>query len=269
MVESENSDIELPEEGELVVATVKEVHRHGAYLELDDFGISGYLPIGEVSSRWVKNIYDVVKVGQKVVARVIRIDYKHKTVDLSLKRVSKRERERFFRIWKRDQRGIQIIDEMIKDLGLDEKEIEEKLGPLLQSEQTIYDALEKIVIEPSVLDRLNIDRKEEILRFLSKRVRPKKYVYEARLKIFYIGRDGVKHIKDACESILNSIKKAVTDLEELKIYNDGTPHYRLVVKSYKPEIIRKHVIPTVKNTVHKLSKKISIEIVNEGTSVEV
>ena len=264
-----DDEIELPEEGELVVATVRDIHRHGAYLNLDDYGIEGYLPIGEVSSRWVKNIYDVLKIGQKVVARVIRIDYRHKTVDLSLKRVSRRERERFFRLWKRDQRGIQIIEEMMEDLQLDEKEIEEKLMPLLEKEQTIYDALEKIVIEPKILDKLGLPKSKEILEFLSKRIKPKKYVYEARLKIFYVGKDGVKHIKDACREILSSIEKKTEDLEEIKIYNDGTPHYRLVAKSYKPEVIKRQVIPSVKDTVRKLSKKINIEIVNEETGVEV
>lgn len=268
-MDNSSEEIELPSEGELVVATVKEIHRHGAYLDLDDYDIEGYLPIGEVSSRWVKNIYDVLKIGQKVVARVIRIDYRHNTVDLSLKRVSRRERERFFRLWKRDQRGIQIIEEMMKDLGLDENVIEEKLASLLQKEQTIYDALEKIVIEPKILDELNVPKKEEIVEFLSKRIKPKKYVYEARLKIYYIGKDGVSHIKEACRQILTSIKKKADDLEGVRIYNDGTPHYRLVAKSYKPEVIKRKIIPVVKEVVNKVSKKINIEIVNEETSVEV
>lgn len=267
MVDS-NEEFELPEEGELVVATVKEVHRHGAYLDLDDYGIEGYLPIGEVSSRWIKNIYDVLKIGQKVVARVIRIDYRHNTVDLSLKRVSRKERERFFRLWKRDQRGLQIIEEMVKDLGLDESVVEE-IAPLLQKEQTIYDALEKIVIEPKILDELSVSNKTEILKFLSKRIKPKKYVYEVRLKMYYIGKDGVSHIKEACREIIKAVKKNTDDLEEVRIYNDGTPHYRLVAKSYKPEIIKRKVIPIVKNVVSKISKKINIEIVNEETSVEV
>lgn len=264
-----NEELELPEEGELVVATIKEIHRHGAYLDLDDYGIEGYLPIGEVSSRWVKNIHDVLKIGQKVVARVIRIDYRHNTVDLSLKRVSRRERERFFRLWKRDQRGIQIIEEMIEDLGLDEKQVEEKLALLLQKEQTVYDALEKIVIEPKILDELNMPKKNEIIKFLSKRIKPKKYVYEARFKIFYIGKNGVKHIKEVCREILSAVEKNIGGLEEVRIYNDGTPHYRLVAKSYKPEIIKRKVIPIVKNMVNKVSKKINIEIVNEETGVEV
>jgi len=267
--EYKEDEIELPEENELVVATVREIHRHGAYLDLDDYGIEGYLPIGEVSSRWVRNIYDVLKVGQKVVARVIRIDYRHKTVDLSLKRVSKQERERFFRLWKRDQRGIQIIEEMIRDLNLDEEEIEDKLAPLLQKEQTVYDALEKIVIEPKILDELNVPKKDKILEFLTKRIKPKKYVYETRLKLFYIGKNGVKQIRDACTVLIKSIQENADDLEELRIFNDGTPHYRLVAKSYKPEVIRRAVIPTVKNIVKKLSKKVNIEIVSEETSVEV
>ena len=49
--------ISPPEEGELVVATVKNVKQNGAYVDLDEFpGIEGFIFIGEIASGWVKNI---------------------------------------------------------------------------------------------------------------------------------------------------------------------------------------------------------------------
>lgn len=77
---------EWPEEGELVVATVKKVRDYGAFVRLEEYkGKEGFIHISEVSSGWVKNIRDFVKENQKIVARVVRVNPVKGQVDLSLK----------------------------------------------------------------------------------------------------------------------------------------------------------------------------------------
>ena len=50
-----------PQEGELVVVTVKTVKQNGCYVDLDEFeGIEGFIFIGEIASGWVKNIMRMV-----------------------------------------------------------------------------------------------------------------------------------------------------------------------------------------------------------------
>ena len=47
-----------PEEGELVVATIKTVKQNGAYVDLDEYvGIEGFIFIGEIASGWVTVSY--------------------------------------------------------------------------------------------------------------------------------------------------------------------------------------------------------------------
>jgi len=264
-----SEEIEFPERGELVVATVKEIKRFGAYLELDDYGIKAYLPISEVSSRWVRNISDVIRVGEKIVVKVLRIDYRTRMVDVSLKEVSQREKDRVLRQWKRDQRGIQLISELIEELGLDAEKVEEKLVPLVEKQPTIYDALEQIVIDPSWLDKLSFkDRKKEILDFLAKRVKPKKYVYEARFRAFYVGRNGVDTLKKNLEEIEKTLTKTSSDTE-VEIFNDGTPFYKIRVKSYRPEVIKRKIIPLLKDLERKFRDKINFEIKEERTEIEI
>ena len=63
-----------PEEGELLVCTVKNVRENGAYLTLDSYeGKEGFVFIGEVAAGWVKNIRSHVREGQRVVAKVIEV----------------------------------------------------------------------------------------------------------------------------------------------------------------------------------------------------
>jgi translation initiation factor 2 subunit 1 len=209
-----DEESELPEIGELVVATVKEIKRFGAYLYLDDYDIDAYLPISEVSSRWVRNISDVIKVDQKIVVKVLRVDYRNRTVDVSLKEVSKREGERVLRKWKRDQRGIQIISEMVDALELDESVVEEKISPLIEREPSVYDALEKIVIEPKLLDELTFkNEKREILEFLSKRIKPRVYLYEVRFQAYSIEKNGIGILKSTLEDIEKRILDEAKDIK--------------------------------------------------------
>ena len=78
----------LPDVGEIVIATVKKVFEYGAYVTLDEYGgLEAYLPWSEVSSRWIRDIRDYLREGQKIAVKVIRVIRRKKQVDVSLKRV--------------------------------------------------------------------------------------------------------------------------------------------------------------------------------------
>ena len=261
--------IEYPRRGELVVATVKEIRGHGAYLHIEDYNIKGYLPITEISSKWVRRIDDIIKPGQKIVVKVLRIDRFTRSIDVSLKEVSDKEKNRILRTWKRNKRGIQILDEfkrIYRDKG---EKIEEKLQEFLDEENTVYDALEKILREPSLLDKYGLfsDEKKLIINFLSRKIRLKKYVYEAIIKVRYIGKGGVYKIKEALSTVYEELERK-TNEKNINIYNDGSPRYKLKIWSHKPEVIRRKAVPSLREIIKKLSKKVEIEIIDEELKVE-
>ncbi|MEM1878142.1 MAG: S1 RNA-binding domain-containing protein, partial [Desulfurococcaceae archaeon] len=85
---------ELPDQGELTIATVKDIHEFGAYVTLDEYAdLKAFLPWSEVSSKWIRDIREVIREGQKIVVKVIRVDKGKKEVDVSLKRVSDTEKQ--------------------------------------------------------------------------------------------------------------------------------------------------------------------------------
>ena len=75
------SKSDWPEEGELVVCTVKSVVQNGAYLNLVGYDREGFVFIGEIAAGWVKNIRGHVRVGQRVVGKVTRVRKDRKSVD--------------------------------------------------------------------------------------------------------------------------------------------------------------------------------------------
>ena len=92
---------EWPEPGDLVIATVETVADYGAYVKLDEYDKKGLLHVSEISSSWIRNIRDFVREGQKVVLKVLRVDPEKGHIDLSLRRVTKREKIEKIMIWKR------------------------------------------------------------------------------------------------------------------------------------------------------------------------
>ncbi|MGA2199269.1 MAG: S1 RNA-binding domain-containing protein, partial [Nitrososphaerales archaeon] len=48
---------ELPDRGEIVLCTVREITPHGIYVDLDEYNnMNGFLHISEISTGWVRNI---------------------------------------------------------------------------------------------------------------------------------------------------------------------------------------------------------------------
>jgi small subunit ribosomal protein S1 len=70
--------------GDVVQGTVTKITSFGAFLDLKD-GIDGLVHISQISEERVEKIKDVLKPGQQVTARVIKIDREERRLGLSIK----------------------------------------------------------------------------------------------------------------------------------------------------------------------------------------
>ena len=70
--------------GEIVDCAVEQIMPYGAFVRIAKTGRKGMIHISELSYSFVKNITDVLNIGDKIQAKVIRIDEKGR-IDLSLK----------------------------------------------------------------------------------------------------------------------------------------------------------------------------------------
>ena len=81
--------MDIPERDELVVVKVVKVLDYGVFVELLEFNnMKGFIHISNVSSSWVKNIRNLVKMNQVRVAKVVNINEERDQIDLSFARVS-------------------------------------------------------------------------------------------------------------------------------------------------------------------------------------
>jgi small subunit ribosomal protein S1 len=70
--------------GKLVTGTVRKVTSYGAFVELED-GVDGLVHISQIGEGHVEKVGDIVKLGEKVTARVIKVEYEERRIGLSMK----------------------------------------------------------------------------------------------------------------------------------------------------------------------------------------
>ncbi len=123
---------DFPSEGELVVGTVKEINPNSVFVKLEEYDKEGMIHISEIAKKWVRDIRDWVTVDKKIICKVKEVRKEKGQIDLSLKEVSDRERNRRMQSWKRDERGEDFLEELAdrEDISLDK--VYKKIGFDLQ-----------------------------------------------------------------------------------------------------------------------------------------
>jgi translation initiation factor 2 subunit 1 len=148
---------EWPEPGDLVIATVQTVTDFGAYAKLDEYDKRGLLHRSEIASSWIRNIRDFVREGQKLVLKVLRVDTERQHIDLSLRRVTKREKIEKMMVWKKERKAETLLRNIAEKTKLSIDEVYEKAGTLVEKEYGLYEGFEKAVREgPEVLTKIGV-----------------------------------------------------------------------------------------------------------------
>ncbi|MCL5437398.1 MAG: translation initiation factor IF-2 subunit alpha, partial [Candidatus Thermoplasmatota archaeon] len=149
---------EYPEEGELVVCTVKDVKNFGAFVSLDEYGSrEGFIHVSEIATGWVKYIRDHVKEGQKIVCKVTEVDRSKGHVNLSLKQVNDHQRREKIQQWKNENKARKLLDIFAEKIGQRPDEFYEKVGlPLIDRFGSLYAAFEAAATDKNAIRKAGI-----------------------------------------------------------------------------------------------------------------
>ena len=227
-----SADEPWPDEGELLVCTVKNVRENGAYLNLDGYGSrEGFVFIGEVASGWVKNIRNHLRVGQRVVAKVIGIKKDRERVDLSIKSVSEERRRDTLQSWKNNLRAHQIMGVAAERVGWDADKTFAISEEMTEIFGTLYGALEECAISETALSENGFsgDWMSTIIELAIENIVPPFVEIRGQFNIEIWGAEGVYAIRDALLAA-----EAVAEGEEdatLTCHYDGAPEYRIDIKA--------------------------------------
>jgi translation initiation factor 2 subunit 1 len=240
-----------PEVGDLVIATVKRITDYGAYVTLDEYEKEGLLHISELSSRWVRNIRSFIREGQKVVLKVLRVDAEKEHVDLSLRRVTKRERKEKILSWKKERKADTLLRTASEKLKMPPEEFYKKIEPLLEKEfEEIHEELEKAAREGAgVLTKAGIP--EDIAIILEE-------VAKEKIKLPMVSVKGILNLQCTKSNGVIAIREALLSTQKIQpknakieVYAVAPPKYRIVVSAedYKAaeKILEKAINTVVRN----------------------
>ncbi len=243
---------ELPEIGEIVVATVTKVSDHGAYVTLDEYNkVQGFLHISEIAPGWVRNVGRFVKEGEKKVLLVKKVRSARNEIDLSLKQITKDQKKKKLLEVKRYEKGKTIIKN-VKEVGkISDKDIDALEESIFSKYDSIYDAFLDVARNGiDVLNDLKLPKKTiVVIEDISSKIRIPSVEIRGILEISNTKPDGVEVIK----KILGSATKK-DDNSKVEITYVGAPKYRISVSSgdfKSAERTLKPIIEDIQSSIEK------------------
>jgi translation initiation factor 2 subunit 1 len=209
---------------------VTKVTDYGAYVSLDEYkGKEGLIHISEISSTWVRNIRNHVREGQKLVLKVLRINTEKGQVDLSLRRVTGREKAETLLEWKKHKKAESILKSAVEKLALDPASTEKLYKTFLEKYGTYYDALQEAVEEgEETFAKLGIDPSwAKVLTEIARtKIKTEKASLKAVVELTCSRPDGIELIKRSLQNAKKTKKPRGTTV---KVYAVGSPKYRIEV----------------------------------------
>ena len=244
---------ELPEVGEIVIATIKKTGDHGAYVSLDEYDdIQGFLHISEIAPGWVRKVTKYVKEGDKKVLLVKKIQANRAEIDLSLKQISKEQRKKKLLDVKRFEKEQGILKNIQDKVKLSSEEVDDLEEKLLSKYKSVYDAVIDIGTNTiNVIDDLEISEKiKKTIDELSKKIKLPTVEIRGILEMTNNKSDGIEIIR---KILLDAIKESQN--QKIKILYLGAPKYRLSIVAQDFKTAEKTLKPILEKIEKNTSKQ--------------
>ncbi|QUC64494.1 translation initiation factor IF-2 subunit alpha [Nitrosopumilus sp. K4] len=242
---------ELPEQGEIVLATVTKVMDHGAYVTLDEYdNIQGFLHISEIAPGWIRSVNKFVKEGEKKVLLVKKVNPDRGDIDLSLKQVSNDQKKQKLKEVKKYEKGKTLLQNVQEKTNLSDKDIEKLEDSIYSKFDSVYDAFIEIGRNgiASIKDlKLNKKTATAIEEICSKIKLPSVEI-RGIMEITNNKSDGVEIIK---KTLLDAIKKD----SKIDITYLGAPKYRLSIRAEDFKKAEKTLKPIIEDIQKNIEKK--------------
>ena len=242
---------ELPEQGEIVLATITKIMDHGAYVTLDEYdGIQGFLHISEIAPGWIRSVNKFVREGDKKVLLVKKVNPERGDVDLSLKQVSNDQKKQKLKEVKKFEKGKTLLQNVQEKANLTDSEIEKLEDSIYSKFDSVYDAFLEIGRNglSSVKDLKLSKKTATAIEEICSKIKLPSVEIRGIMEITSNKSDGVEIIK---KTLLDSMKKDST----IDITYLGAPKYRLSVKAEDFKTAEKSLKPIIEEIQKNIEKK--------------
>lgn len=255
----------FPAVGELVVGNCSKVTPHGAYFEIFDYKSlgteAGFVHISELSRTWVRNIRSQVREGQRIVAKILRVDEQRGEIDMSIRRVSEPQRRTKLTELKQEKRARGLITVACEKTDTEVEPIERIL---IAQYGSIYEALIQLRTKTvKALIRLKIpENVAPIIHSLAvKELQPATVRLIGNMNITCYDSDGSVVLSEFFRKYMSSFKKKHKG-SSLSLQVISPPEYRCTIESAdwkKAENVWKKVQKEVQDNLRSNDVEFSFE----------
>lgn len=222
---------EFPNISDVVICKIIKITDYGVFVALLEYDkLDAFVHVSQVSSTWVKNIHNHVKLNQIRAGKVLHIDKFKNQIDLSFNRVTSAEEKRKisdYRLFKRAQGLLSVI---AKELSINDEEVWKGIAePILEKEISLYNGFLNILKNGvNYYPEINKNYKDKLLETLTKSITIKDKKIITVLEISNDSETGVDIIKSTLSKIIN-------DNENMDIIYVSSGKYELsvIAKDYK------------------------------------
>ena len=235
------SRTKFPKEGEFIVGKIADIQQQYVYVDLIDYeGLDteetarGMIHISEISSRWIKNIRNYVRIGQRAVLRVLRVDPQKGHVDLSLRKVNSAQKENRMKQWKYALKYENLLQFLTDETELTLDDAYELIGwPVLDKYDTYQEAVEELKENGKKIlkniKNISEEHKDIFLKIVDENVKISTVGITGKIKLSYDAENGIDLVKESLLNARNIIEPRET--RHLSIHYLGAPFYRIEVVS--------------------------------------
>jgi len=173
------------EEGEIVLCTVDKIERTLVFVNIEGNG-QGSIILSEIAPGRIRNLRDYVVPKKKIVCKILRM--LNGNVDLSLRRVSQKEKKELLEENKQEKSYKSVLKSVLKDKS------EEIVNKITEKEK-LYGFLQEAKENPIILEKLvGKSNTEKILEIISKE-KQKKAVLKKEITLTTKEPNGIETIK--------------------------------------------------------------------------
>jgi translation initiation factor 2 subunit 1 len=214
----------FPEEGENVLCTVDKILGTSVFVRLDDFGNKeAVIHISEIAPGRIRNIRDHVVPNKKIACKVLYVNEDTGKIDLSLRRVSVKEKKEIFEEYNREKGAYAIIKIVAEKTDSSPEGIIRKI---LEKNEKISPLLQEVKSNPEKINLFGLEKKQAdvLLELIKEKVSDKRVIIKKKISI-----------SSKAESGIRAIKEILMALKPMKVSYLSSPFYMLEVegKDYK------------------------------------
>src|SRR3989344_5282511 len=188
-----------PEEGEILICTVKRILPHAVFANIDEYEhAEGMIHISEIAPGRIRNLRDYVIEGKRIVCKVINVN-KQGNIDLSLRRVPTSLMVSKLNYYKQEEKAEKLVEQIGKEASYDIKKFYEEIGyKIIEKHGSLYEFFNEVVRKgKAIVDELKPSQKfgDALFKTIKEKIKLPEVTLSYELVLKTYKEDGIENIK--------------------------------------------------------------------------